>query len=349
MRNALLILPLLLSSGCVTLSARPTTAVKELYVELLGEATERGLVAFPLKPEDEASCYVTMRRMTTGQHDDASGLVALLETYIEQTEAGAGEGERNDEEVTVDAHDLGARLGGDGAPSPDATEPPPPGDAPPPVDVAEAASSREAPSMLLTRLVPESITASSCYLGHTSFLRDDGSPIPAIVHHLRLLIANRESFPLRIAADDLSAFGAERIPDADAAEGAADSVFVPFERLGELTEHGRMREQLTVQPGEHTVLESFFVTDRVFPFLRVRWGIEAAAEEPADDDGASPTRFRWQFEVRLRRRYVVQVAPLDAVEAQVASGRPVPAARPNLLTSDTSREGRMAPMPLGTR
>jgi len=324
-RLAPLVCSLLLAAGCIGPGARAERAVKELYVEVLDDAREVGLVRFPLSAEDEASCYVTMRRLQVGQHDDVSGLVALLEDY-------AGLADADPRPADQAAEQAEPRAEPALAPQEEAT-------------TAEGASRKDAPAMLLTRLQPEAVTASSCYLGQASFLRADGSPIPAVVHHLRLLIVNREGGPLRIAAGGLVAEGVDELPGADEEADAVDAA--AFELLGELAPHGRVRGHLAIRPGEHALLEAFFVTDRVFPFLRVRWSLEAVA--PGEDPGASEAAFRWQFEARLRRRYVITDGALDPAEAQVAAGRPVPAARARAVARGTHREGRLSPMPLGSR
>ncbi len=188
------------------------------------------------------------------------------------------------------------------------------------------------PALLVWTGEPERARTASCYVGHEAFLRQ-GEPLSlGVIHRLRLLVVNRTGRTLRLPLADLSLAGV-----------AGDDDLEPLDLLGAADARGRVEEALVVADGEAGLLDAFFFAPQLHPRLASAWRVE--------ERGAAGALGTWSFQLPLRRRYVLEAAPLDELEARVAVGEPLPEARaveeelPFFMEARVDAVGAPAPAP----
>lgn len=276
-------------AGCAAPVDAPTRDLKEAYVEAPRGTVVVQLVPYPLSAKEEDRAYVAVRDFVGGRGEGQRKLTRLLipdDAPLEpkpKTKTKTKPGEK-----------------------PKVEEPKP-----------IALAPHKTPSLLL---FPEKISArrlSACYLGHSAYARRNYSPLVEVVHHLRVLIVNRETGPLRL---DVRTLTLEPTPSGIPGEPAGKDSGIT--RLVATNAKGERLDSLQIPPEGDRLLHVFFTTRKQLPSLLVRWEVERAA-------AAAPGQRRvWTFSATLSRRYIVQNGVVSALERRVALGVPLPAASP---------------------
>lgn len=199
-----------------------------------------------------------------------------------------------------------------------------------PVDLREQALKDRPPALLFFLAGTEGRRDTAAYLGHCAFaVRGLGRP--AVFHHIRFSLVNRESEPLRIPLESVrcDSLGSVRGEDGEP---------LVLDRKAIADDVGREVEELRVAPGEERLFHLFFQSPRLDSALRLFWRVEVATgpdEEPA-------VRGPWDFQVALQRRYALPNPEFTELERIVAGGDPLPRAP---RRGDPFREPRLEPVP----
>lgn len=276
-----------LVAGCVTAPPREYPDLKEVYVDAAAVTSAPALrqVPFPLPPEAEAGVYSALRGLRTGA---VEGMQKLARALGQWPPPGA---DPHDPQVIAAAPELDVSAY--------------PAHDPPVILVATGSHTggREE-------------TAS--YLGHCAYA---GGGLDAggreVVHHLRLLVVNREAQPVCLDVLDVEL----------EAEGLA-----VLERLTAADADGARLESLEVLPGEQGLAHVFFAGTQVPPSIVARWRLRGAREG----------ELVGSFQVQLQRRYIINPGRVSALEDAAARRLPLPEPRPR--PGDPWREPRMEPV-----
>ena len=196
-------------------------------------------------------------------------------------------------------------------------------------DLSQQAREPRPPALLFFLPAREARRDTACYLGHSAFAVR-GQRRPSVLHHLRLLVVNREGEPLVVPP---GALRCEGVISAAGAEGELREL----ERPAVADELGREVEELIVPPGGERTWHLFFTSSRLDPALRLSWRVELAAR-PGEPPSAGP----WDFVVGFQRRYVLDPAQFTELEERVARGEPLARAP---RQGDPWREPMLEPVP----
>lgn len=291
MRRSLLLL-LVTAPGCLFPAPSAYPDLKEVYVEVahVTSATVRQ-VDFPLPPDSEPAVYVAVRSFELGAIEAQQKLGRLI-------------GQWPPPEAETPDDPAYARS----APALDTSAFPP----------------RDPPVLLLDTAMLAARQESGCYLGHSAYAGDgiDGGG-REVIHHLRLLVVNRETELLVLRPGDVSV----------EVEGLGG-----LELLAVADADGARLEALHVPPGHEGLVQLFFSSNQVPASLVVRWRIHDEPPPGARAEARGP----WAFEARLSRRYVLSPGTVSGLEDAVARRYALPAPRPR--PRDPWREPRMEPV-----
>jgi hypothetical protein len=286
---------LVLLAGCATPPPKEYHELKEIYVEaaVVTTATALRQVPFPVAAEAEPGVFVVVRSLRHGAVEAQQKLARAL-------------GQWPPPGTSVDDPALAATS--------------------PQLDLSDFTATDPA-VILLTLAQIEQREESGCYIGHSAYAGlelDTGGR--EVIHHLRLLLVNREEQMLRVRPGDLS---------------------VDIEGIGALSllaatnESGSTLEVLEVDPHDQALMHAFFTCPQVPPTIRVTWRVLLV--EPTDDFGSRTNHDReWTFDARLQRRYVLTPGIVSGLEDAVARRLRLPVAPAR--RGDPWREPRMEPV-----
>jgi hypothetical protein len=290
-----LLLLLLPVAGCIASPPRSYEDVKEVYVEaapVVSAGTLLRRVGFPFNKEMEEESFVSVRSFSRGAIEAHQKLGQVLDQWPPRGSDRAAPG-------VVQA--------------------------PPTLDVSSYPPN-DPPVLLVALTEVEKRDESGCYVGHSVFLGDEQlqTGLREVVHHVRLVLVNRESDRVRLDAADVLL----EVPDG----------VEPYELVASADGDGARATDLEVAPGEHALLHLFFAGTSLPETVRLRWRARLV-ERP----GARPVGPReWTFEVRLQRRYVVDPGIITALEDAAARRLDLPPPKPK--PRDPWREPRMEAM-----
>lgn len=286
------LLPLsLLLSGCLFPAPQAYPDLKEVYVEV-ASVTSSALrqVDFPLPPEAEPTVYVALRSF----------------------DLGAIEGQQK----------LGRMLG-QWPPPAKAADDPAYARTAPELDTSDYPA-HDPPVLLVDAALLAARQESGCYVGHSAYAGGDvDTGGREVIHHLRVLVVNRETELLVLRPEELHV----------EVEGLGS-----LELLAAADADGARLEALHVAPGEEGLAQLFFSSDQVPPALWIRWRVHQAPAPGSRSSASGP----WPFEARLQRRYVLSPGTVSALEDAVA--RRIELAAPRARPRDPWREPRMEPV-----
>lgn len=285
----------LLLVGCAAPPPAEYQDLKEIYVEaaVIGTVTAVRQVPFPVAAEAEPGVFVAVRSLRHG---------------------------------AVEAQQKLARALGQWPPPGRSLDDPALATTSPELDLSDFTPTDPA-VILLTLAQVEQREESGCYVGHSAYAGEElDTGGREVIHHLRLLVVNREDQLLRVRPGDVK---------------------VDIEGLGALTllaatdASGATLEELEVEAHEQALMHVFFTSPQVPPTLRVTWRVLLV--EPAGDFGGRSTHDReWNFDARLQRRYILSPGLVSALEDAVARRLRLPVAQGR--PGDPWREPRMEPV-----
>ncbi|MBI3723225.1 hypothetical protein HY251_04615 [bacterium] len=148
--------------------------------------------------------------------------------------------------------------------------------------------------------------ASACYLGHCAFLERRSRFKSGVIHHLKLLVVNREKRRLSVP---IASFMVWR-DSSDKDEG-----LVVLDLVAAATDRGvKIERSIDVPTNDQRIAHFFFREEyQVSPILQVKW--TGIVEEL---NGAPPKEVPFRGE--LVRRYLCKQAPLSPLEDRIARG-----------------------------
>lgn len=284
----------LLLAACAAPPPKAYQELKETYVEaaVMNTATAIRQVPFPVAAEAEPEVFVVVRSLRHG---------------------------------AIEAQQKLARALGQWPPPGTSADDPALAAVSPQLDLSNFTPTDPA-VILLTLAQIEQREESGCYIGHSAYAGqelDTGGR--EVIHHLRLLLVNRQDETLRVRPGDVS---------------------VDIEGLGALSllaatdANGATLDVLEVDSHEQALMHVFFTSPQVPPTIRVTWRVLLV--EPVGDFGGPGTHDReWTFDARLQRRYVLSPGIVSSLEDAVARRLRLPVAPAR--RGDPWREPRMEP------
>lgn len=203
------------------------------------------------------------------------------------------------------------------------------GQQPAPIDLREQTQRPRPPALLFFLPAVEERRETAAYLGHSAFaVRGLGRP--AVFHHVRFKLINREGEPIRIPVASIACESQGGVRGKDGQKLVLDRKAVADDTAHEL-------EELEVGPGQERLFHLFFQSPRLDSALRLSWRVEVVPPP-----GEEPARGPWDFQVALQRRYDLVEPEFSELERIVARGDPLPRAPRKV---DPFREPRLEPVP----
>lgn len=259
---------------------------KEVYVEAQRVDVAVNLLRYPLDPKSEGRAYVAIRDFATGRGEVRQKLGTLLGQQPAPKDHEAAEALDEEEPFELDL---------------------------------SAFPPRDPPTLLFFPDTADLRANSACYIGHSAYARSIYSPSRAFLHHVRLLVVNREASTVRVPLGDVTL---ER-PSSMSAD-ARDAVAGSARTLAALAGHSGGRISTLVVPPRSARLAHLFFYDSGLPAsLLVSWraNLDVQQGEPTD------TPQSWLFQTTLLRRYVLQEGELSDLELKVGRGDELPKER----------------------
>lgn len=277
---------LALVCGCSTNVDSVETGPKEVYVEAQRVDAATNLLQYPLEPKSEGRAYVAVRDFATGRGEVRKKLGTLLD-------------QRPDPEETNATGELAAKE-------------------PFELDLS-AYPPRDPPSLLFFPDAIDLRAQSACYVGHSAYASSNYSPSKAFLHHVRLLVVNREGSTVQVPLRELTLERPSSM-SADARDGIAGSA----RSVAAIAGHSGGRiSTLVIPPRSARVAHLFFYDSGLPASLLVSWRVDLDVERDEQVD----TPQSWLFQTTLLRRYVLAEGELSELELKVGRGEELPKER----------------------
>ncbi len=282
MEKSTSLLILVLVCGCGVSADQVETGPKEVYVEAQRVEVATHMLPYPLEPKSEGRAFVAIRDFATGRGE----VRRKLGTLIGQAPTSKGSDGTEAEPFELDLS----------------------GYAP-----------RDPPSLLFFPDAVDLRAKSACYLAHSAYAASIYSPSRAFVHHLRLLVVNREGSTVTVPLRELR-LERPSVMDAEARDAVAGS----RRALAAMAGHSGGRITSLVVPARSARLAHLFFYDSGLPSsLLVSWRVDLDVQRGEETDSAQT----WLFQATLLRRYVLVEGVISELEAKVGRGEELPKER----------------------